>query len=149
MFGRKTAAAVIVSTVMLFSGCMKRSIEPLNCSEFSDKMYQKGFCSREDGVTSDSEDGTSVIIQAKNGWLAGFYECSDREVAENEFNSVCNAAGIESFSGGDSYGIGEKTTDSSYYYYAYTENTCLFMIGTPDNAEEIKDFAKELGYTEE
>ena len=148
---RRTALAVAMCAVMLLCGCSKRNIQPSSCKAFAAAMRENGFCEEGDGMTSDSEDGDAVLIQAKNGWLAGFYECESAEVAKDEFHSECSAAGIETFrqAGNDSYGIGELTTEDSYYYYVYAEDTCLFMIGRPEDKDEMHRLIDALGYTEE
>ena len=72
-------------------------------------------------------------------------------MAMEEFHSECSAAGIETYrlAGNESYGIGEQTTEDSYYYYVYTQNTCLFMIGRPEDRDEMHRLIDALGYTEE
>lgn len=135
------------AAALLFSGCGGKTLTPATYEQFYDEFVSGGYCSSGEGLTSDSEDGTSAIMQADNGWLAGFYLCADDEVAENEFDYECAQAGIESFKDGKNYSAADKLSEEEYLLYFRVDNTCLFMRGDPEDAKEMKSFAAGLGYS--
>ena len=143
---RRSAKVMSVITAVMMAGCGLRSISPATQADFGKVLENGGYGSLDDGYTTDSEDGSTAIVPAKNGWVAGFYVCADNEVAENEFYNECNTAGLDDFKDGDNYTIAEKETGEKYLRYIVVDNTCLFMEGSTENEEEMKRFAKELGY---
>ena len=145
---RRTAlAAVIVSAAMMLSGCMEKNISAVNFDKFSKTMLDEGYCAEDSISTTDTEDGTSSVVLTENGWLAGFYDCADEEIAENEFYSECDAADIEDIKNLGKNGLSaEKKTDESFMLYIKVGKTCLMMMGPEENSSEMKEFAKKLGY---
>lgn len=138
-------AAALAAAAM--TGCGEKRLTAVSYEQFSDGLVSGGYYIV-DGLTSDSEDGTSSIIVTNNGWLAGFYECSDDDVAETEFNYECGQAGIDTFNDGPNYSIADKKSDEEYLLYVRVDNTCLFMKGSPNDEEEIRSFADSLGYSD-
>ena len=143
---RRSAAVMSVITAVMMAGCGLRGLTPVTQADFGKVLEDGGYGNLEDGYTTDSEDGSTAIVATKNGWVAGFYVCADSEVAETEFYNECNAAELEDFEDGRNYTIAEKTIGESHFYYIVVDNTCLFMEGSTENEEEMKQFAKELGY---
>ena len=145
---RRTAlAAVIVSAAMMLSGCMEKNISAVNFDKFSKTMRDEGYCAEDSISTTDTEDGTSSVVLTENGWLAGFYECADEEIAETEFNYECDVVGIEEVRTIGRNGLSaEKSTDEGYVIYIKVGKTCLMMKGPDDTLVEMKAFAKKLGY---
>ncbi len=145
---RTALAAVIVSSMML-CGCMGKSINAVSSKEFSKTVLECGYCA-EDGISvTDSEDGTSTKVLADNGWLAGFYECADYDIAENEFYSECNAADMDDIKDIDNnVQSAEKTSGNNYSLYIRVGKTCLMMTGPTERSDEMKDLAAKLGYSD-
>lgn len=138
-------AAALAAAAM--TGCGQKRLISVNYDRFSEELVSGGYYIV-DGMTSDSEDGTSSIIMTNNGWLAGFYECSDDDVAATEFDYECAQAGIDTFNDGPNYSIADKRSDEEYLLYIRVNNTCLFMKGLPRDEEEINAFAERLGYSD-
>ncbi|MBQ8965024.1 hypothetical protein [Ruminococcus sp.] len=144
---RNLKAAAAAAALMLLAGCSSgRTIDTITTAEFKEALTIGGYGSADDGFTTDSEDGTTTIMQAKSGWLVGFYECRDSEVAETEFYSECGAADIEETREGKNYICAEKESDDEYLYYIAVDDTCLFVRGKPENSSEIEQFTEDLGY---
>jgi hypothetical protein len=121
----------------------------VNFEKFSKTMLEEGYCAEDSISTTDTEDGTSSVVLTENGWLAGFYDCADEEIAENEFYSECNAAEIEDIKSLGKNGLSaEKSTDKGFVLYIKVGKTCLMMMGPEENSSEMKEFAKKLGYYE-
>ena len=141
-------AAVSASAVLLMCSCStEEKITTASCEDFRQTMQRYVFTD-ENFITSDSEDGCSVVALADDGWLAGFYECGSSDIAYSEFETECQAAGIEDIvSGKGGIEIGKRSTDDEFYYYVTVDKTCLFMVGTPDDKSEMMKVASELGYT--
>lgn len=143
--GFSAVCAAVLAAASL-SGCGEKRLKAVDYIQFSDELIAGGYYIV-DGLTSDSEDGTSSIIMTNNGWLAGFYECSDKDVAVTEFDYECDQAEIDSVMDGPNYTIADKKTDEEYLLYVRVDNTCLFMRGLPDDEKEINEFADRLGYS--
>lgn len=146
---KKAAAAMAAVTAMMLAGCAFSSIKTATQQDFNELMVGGGYCDPDDGLTTDSEDGSVQIMQANSGWLVGFYVCADDDVAENEFYGQCQEEGMEDFVDGRNFTSAEKHDDENYLYYVVADNTCLFMRGSADNETEMKQFVKELGYDTE
>ena len=147
---RRTAlAAVIVSAAMMLSGCMEKNISAVNFDTFSKTLLEEGYCAEDSISTTDTEDGTCSAVVTENGWLAGFYECADEEIAEIEFYNECDAAEIDDIRTLGRNGLSaEKSTDEGYLLYIKVGKTCLMMKGPEENSSEMKKCAKKLGYYE-
>ena len=148
---KKVSAAVTAAVIMLacvLSGCGK-TVKTASRDEFTEAM--KNHVSDEDNfITSDSEDGTSVFAVADNGWLAGFYECKNEDIAYDEFCAECSAAGIGDIKDTDSgYSIGVIDNDEMYSYYVNAGDTCLFMTGASYDKADMMQVAKTIGYADD
>lgn len=146
---RRTALAAVILSMTMLCGCMEKNISAVNFDKFSKTMLEEGYCAEDSISTTDTEDGTSSVVLTDNGWLAGFYECADEEIAESEFYNECDVAGIEYVKTLGKNGLSaEENTDEGYLLYIKVGKTCLMMRGPEENSSEMKKFAKKLGYYE-
>lgn len=144
---RRTALAAVIVSVTMLCGCMGKNINAVSYDEFSQTMLDEGYCAEDSISTTDTEDGTSSVVLTNNGWLAGFYECSSDEIAENEFYGECEAVGIKEVKELGKNGLSaEKITENGFVLYIKVGKTCLMMMGPETKSSEMKSFAKELGY---
>ncbi|EXM40919.1 hypothetical protein RASY3_00945 [Ruminococcus albus SY3] len=146
---RRTALAAVILSMTMLCGCMEKNISAVNFDKFSKTLLEEGYCAEDSISTTDTEDGTSSVVLTDNGWLAGFYECADEEIAESEFYNECDVAGIEYVKTLGKNGLSaEENTDEGYVLYIKVGKTCLMMKGPEENSSEMKKFAKKLGYYE-
>ncbi|MBO4867455.1 MAG: hypothetical protein J5582_12995 [Ruminococcus sp.] len=146
---RRTALAAVIVSMTMLCGCMGKSISAVDYDKFSKTLLEEGYCAEDSISTTDTEDGTSSVVLTDNGWLAGFYECADEEIAENEFYNECDAAGIDDVRTLGRNGLSaEKDTDEGHVLYIKVGKTLLMMMGPDDTLVEMKNFAKKLGYSD-
>ena len=81
------------------------------------------------------------------GWKFAFLDFKkDTEACDGEFEAEVKRAGTVSRNENGNYCIVEADDDLIYRLIIRVDNTYIVIMGSPDDEDDMKDLARELGY---
>jgi len=143
---KRTSITIIFLFLLMLSGCGNK-LKALDVESVKESLIQMG-CYNDD-FQEYSLAGISDIGGIINeSWLFSFYDYGDQKKSLDEIIPVFLAYDLDTYevTEGSNYIIYEKEEQNTYLLYVRVDNTLLWISGPKDKKEEIRSFAKDLGY---
>ena len=143
---KRTSITIIFLFLLMLSGCGNK-LKALDVESVKESLIQMG-CYNDD-FQDYSLAGISDIGGIINeSWLFSFYDYGDQKKSLDEIIPVFLAYDLDTYevTEGSNYIIYEKEEQNTYLLYVRVDNTLLWISGPKDKKEEIRSFAKDLGY---
>ncbi len=98
-------------------------------------------------ITRETEEVEKLDGILTVGWKFAFFDFKkDTEACDGEFEAEVKRAGTVSRNENGNYCIVEADDDLIYRLIIRVDNTYIVIMGSPDDEDDMKDLARELGY---
>ena len=156
--------AVVMTTVMVLTGCLQLKKDPVGTERFiktaeEESMEIKDVSKEFHAIEPSSEEDTTeegvleaTVATHPDGWKVVFVKYTGSEIAKSEFEKSNEDYTTEAPTGM------EKTVEAGNYkrmytsqagefiYMSYIEDSILYAMGEEKYETDIREFAKKMKY---
>ena len=153
--------AVVMTTVMVLTGCLQLKKDPVGTERFiktaeeESKDVSKEFHAIEPSSEEDTtEEGVleATVATHPDGWKVVFVKYTGSEIAKSEFEKSNEdytteaPTGMEKNVEAGNYKRMYTSQAGEFIYMSYIEDSILYAMGEEKYETDIREFAKKMKY---